>query len=486
MAFCTFSDGAAMFDATPIENLFLMEYMYDTPEQALKVYLYARMLALHPELGGSASDMALALHMSEDEVAEAFLYWERRGLVQGVGGNPPAYRILQLRSQTQSSGGSDVLDREIYANRDFNNRLQKLFGNHLIGRHELTKAAEWVNTLHYERDAAVRLAEYGIMTSRVKSPKPPSVFARMDRVAEEWSRQGVRTLQDVERAISREKTLTVARDALKKLGMSRQPSDPELDMVRRWTDEWGFTREQILAACEDTVSARNPTFKYLDSILENRRGEVPDHYEAVARLLKELNPQNARPAPDDLKRYAALLAAGFSPELILLAAVQCHRANKYRFEDLEWRLDVWRGDGVTTPEEAEAYMRRMAALSRELRELFRAGGAEDRRPKYGEIELYRRWKALYPADLIAFAAECAKHTGASVNYMDKLLSQWAEAGITTVDAARAEHAAHRAAAPEKEKPANPALDYTQREYKDEDFGDDFFVDLSKYAEGVGE
>ena len=34
-------------------------------------------------------------------------------------------------------------------------------------------------------------------------------------------------------------------------------------------------------------------------------------------------------------------------------------------------------------------------------------------------------------------------------------------------------------------PANPALEYAQREYKAEDFGDDFFVDLSRYGEGTG-
>ena len=31
---------------------------------------------------------------------------------------------------------------------------------------------------------------------------------------------------------------------------------------------------------------------------------------------------------------------------------------------------------------------------------------------------------------------------------------------------------------------NPALNFEQREYKDEDFGDDFFIDLDKYGEGT--
>ena len=31
--------------------------------------------------------------------------------------------------------------------------------------------------------------------------------------------------------------------------------------------------------------------------------------------------------------------------------------------------------------------------------------------------------------------------------------------------------------------SNPALNYVQREYGEEDFGDDFYIDLDKYGEG---
>ena len=51
MPFCSFSEGAAMFDVTPIENMFLLEYLPTAPDGFLRVYLHARMLCLHPELG---------------------------------------------------------------------------------------------------------------------------------------------------------------------------------------------------------------------------------------------------------------------------------------------------------------------------------------------------------------------------------------------------------------------------------------------------
>ena len=482
MSFCNFADGAALFDATPIENMFLMEYLYDAPAPALKVYLYARMLALHPELGGSMADLAKALRMEEDDVYDAFVYWERRELAQRLTDNPPTYAFLPLRGHAEPAAGN-ALDREMYANREFNSRLRRLFGDEFIGDHELRKAGDWINELKFDQEAILRMVEYGIQQSPRKNPKPPSVFKRVDKLAEAWSQKGIHTLEDVERAIAEESGVSaLAREVLQKLGKSRAPSEEELKAVQRWLEEWGYTPEEILDACKDTFSAGDPTMKYLDSILNNRRAETPALYAGLVETLRELNPRNAQPTPDQRERYKALLDAGFAPEMIRLAAVQCHRVNRDRFDDLEWRLNVWRKDGVSTPEGAETYMRQMAVLSRQLREVFRKAGS-DRRPGYGELETYRGWLDRYPDALIDFAAECSRNAGGSMAYMDKLLTQWAKDGVATVGAARAQHEAWRAgAAKAGAAPANPALDYAQREYRDEDFGDDFFVDLSQYAE----
>ena len=103
MSFCSFAGEAALFDVTPIENLFLIEHMFDAPAPALKVYLYARMLALHPELGDSLAEMARALRMGEEAVQEAFDYWERRGLVRRVADNPLAYELVMLHGQASAS-----------------------------------------------------------------------------------------------------------------------------------------------------------------------------------------------------------------------------------------------------------------------------------------------------------------------------------------------------------------------------------------------
>ena len=493
MSFCSFADGAAMFDSTPIENMFLMEYMYDAPAAALKVYLYARMLALHPELGGGIPDVAKALRLDEDEVFDAFGYWERRGLVVRLTDQPPTFALMSLR--LPDAAASTLLDREMYQNRDFNNALQKLFENTLIEQRDFRRAADWVNILHFDKDAVVRMVEYGIETSPTMSfknpraPKPHSVFERMNKKAEEWAAGGARTLEDVERLIAGETgELPLAREVLKKLGIARQPTEPEIQMVKRWTGELGFDRDQILAACDDTISARNPTLKYLNSILEARLTESPEVRQAVAEVLRELDPQAGPPTPDQLRSYQALTEAGFDLETVRLAAVQCHRKRKYRFSDLEWMLSEWRKAGVRSATEAEAYVNEMRVCAARMREVFRRAG-QDRRPTQGQVERDRAWRENWSDDMIDYAAECAAGASDTVAYMEKLLERWHEAGADTVEAAKAQREAWRAGGSgrpgEGAKPANPALDYAQRTYTDEDFGDDFFVDLSQYGKEDG-
>ena len=122
MPFCSFSKNAAMFDVTPIENMFLLEYLPTAPDGFLRVYLYARMLCLHPELGGEIADMARALRMEEEAVFNAFSYWERQGLVERLSDRPPTYALLPLKTHAapQKSG----MERDYYEYREFNASLQ--------------------------------------------------------------------------------------------------------------------------------------------------------------------------------------------------------------------------------------------------------------------------------------------------------------------------------------------------------------------------
>ena len=486
MAFFSFAEGSAMFDSTPIENLFLMDYLPVAPEGFLRVYLYARMLALHPELGGDLSETARALHMEEEAVFDAFSYWERQGLVRRVTDRPPTYELLPVRGDGAAVG---ALERDYYTYRDFNAELQALFGARVIEAHEHRIADDWLNVLGYDQDAALRLVKYGLETSRNPDRvRPASVFKRMDKLAVAWADRGCRTAEDVERAIAQEENIyPVAQAVLKRFSLSRQPTLDELDCVKRWVNDWHFAQEDVLDACGETVKSSKPSFAYLDAILKSRFEKSDAFFGELKEVLRELDNPQAQPTPDQLRRYAALRAAGFEADTVRLAAIQCHRKKKTRFEDVEWMLKEWAARGLYTRAAAEAYIDRMQRKVARVRALLELSGLE-RRPTMNDLTLYDGWQALHGEDVIEYAAQCARGMQMPVKYMEKLLAAWHEAGVRSVEEAKAQHEAARIApmpAAGSGKPgANPALDYAQREYKDEDYGDDFFFDVVKaYGNG---
>ena len=66
---------------TPVENLFINEYMTGAPGDYVKVYLLALMNA---ELGVSLSneDIAKQLAMNIEDVLKAWTYWENLGVIR--------------------------------------------------------------------------------------------------------------------------------------------------------------------------------------------------------------------------------------------------------------------------------------------------------------------------------------------------------------------------------------------------------------------
>lgn len=89
-----------------------------------------------------------------------------------------------------------------------------------------------------------------------------------------------------------------------------------------------------------------------------------------------------------------------------------------------------------------------------------------------------------PADVIRFAIDEGCANGAPRwSYVAAILRGYLRDGIRTVGDAKAAKAKHRTKL-DRSPQDNPALNFEQREYKDEDFGDDFFIDLDKYGEGT--
>lgn len=482
MPFCSFSDGAAMFDVTPIENMFLLEYLPTAPEGFLRVYLYARMLCLHPELGGEIADVAKALRMDEDAVFNAFAYWEKQGLVERLTDRPPSYAIRPIRGGDMQS----EMDRDYYAYRDFNASMQDLFGaEHLLQPNQYKLANDWLNVLGMSQEAVLKLLEYELKHG---GKQPASVFKRADKRAAEWADRGIRTLEDVEKAIAYDdRVYSMANMVMKQFSLRRHATVNELDCVRRWIGEWKLTEQDVLDACAQTTKSRSPTIGYLDAILRERaQTGGDDSFERTKDVLRELGAPQAVPTPEQVKKYRAWLDQGFEVEALQLAAKRCAGKGWHKFESLEDMLEQWAAEGVYSHAAAEAYLARMRQSYLEALNVMQAAGLS-RRPGAEDMKRCEAWKARFAPEIILFAAECARGMGKPMLYMEKVLASWEREGVSTLEGAREARERATAASKAKDAPRQQAApsNFQQRSYTKQETDKDYF-DLEKFFSEEGD
>jgi len=102
-----------------------------------------------------------------------------------------------------------------------------------------------------------------------------------------------------------------------------------------------------------------------------------------------------------------------------------------------------------------------------------------------QMQEFASYREDLPDDLIRHALDIAADNTRSWAYVKGILNRYLDEGIKTLADAEAQEAKRREQKRNgvgKAKEPNPALNYEQRTYTEKDFGDDFFVDLNKYAQ----
>ena len=130
------------FGVTPVENLFIQEYLPAARGDYVKVYLYALYTSAHPKKELSAAEIAQELGMPQSDVEGALRYWERRHLLVRLTDNPPAYQMKSPAQLLLSGEAGMEADSAFVA---FSEDIYALFGDRRKVRpSEIAQAYEWV------------------------------------------------------------------------------------------------------------------------------------------------------------------------------------------------------------------------------------------------------------------------------------------------------------------------------------------------------
>lgn len=278
--------------------------------------------------------------------------------------------------------------------------------------------------------------------------------------------------------------------ALNSVFTARTLSSTELRHMLDWVEVFGMDKDAMAAVAEYCVAMKGQkvSVNYMDAVAKSwaeagilTKEKAMEHIKAMAERAsgaqKLLNRWriSRKPTQDELNMYEKWTKGwGFDDESIQAACVEMTGAYKPSFNYLDAILESYRHSGAVSATEVDEYLKKKDAARETVRELtrliFERAGIK-RAPKSNEREQVERWNGEWnlPAELLLYAADCAKNSSTPFAQVRRLASQWHEDGVSTLSAARermqdADQSAKKGA---KKKDAR-ALRYSQRSYSDDD------------------
>ena len=472
-----FDETYPMFDVTPVDNQFILEYLPAASGDAVRVYLYGLMQCYHGQDTMTIEQMAREMNLTEDAILAAYRYWERKGLVRRIADHPPVFRYVSVKQAYFMGGGAAVPADEAYE--AFASALYGLFGNdrRLHGK-EVSQCYEWVEDLHLPADVVLHLIGH-MISLHGKNVSIKTIEKRATLLAEER----VTTVEDAQQVLGRDKAVwDGSRAVIRRFGKRRAPTEDEQAMYRTWHIDWGFSQDDILAACTETTKGE-PTFAYLGGILSRLHAK-----KSSARVAEALQQEQEQSAP--LKALLATMKlphvsinegtlavyndmrALYPDNIILMAGQECAKRGS-DFEGVMSTLKNWKRNGLETAADIQAYMKHVDELNDFLLMLYEVLGVSAK-PNAPDRKLVARWLEEYAFDP-GFVTQCAGFAigkGKPMLYLGALLEDFHKKGISTFEAAQRERDAFQQkqsapAAPRTTKTVEQQQ-YTQRDYADND------------------
>lgn len=256
---------------TVLENEFIDRYMPKANGEYVKVYL---MLLRHLDESASLpapSRLADLLECTEKDILRAFKYWEGQGLLEYKEEAPDRSLQAEVSPSEASltvapvSGTDKSVNTRKHGNRkEFKELLfvaEQYLGKTLSAT-DINAITYFYETLQMSADLIEYLIEYCVENGH-KS------IHYIQKVALSWHSQDIHTVEQAKtNSVLYNKNCYSILNAYGIKG--RAPAASEIAYIRKWHEEYAFSLEIILEACDRTMNMiHQPNFEYTDSILKN-------------------------------------------------------------------------------------------------------------------------------------------------------------------------------------------------------------------------
>lgn len=288
-------------NTTIVENDFIDNYMAKANGEYVKVYLLL-LRHLNANTGGlSICGLADCLECTEKDILRAFKHWSEEGLLKidyddagNICGLAVGKSVVGPKSEAQAVTQTDVELEPVVVkpatpkkvakvSSDNQEELRQLYfvAEQYMGKpltvNEIKKINYFFDSLNFSIDLIEYLIEYCVENGHRN-------MKYIETVAIAWSDAGIRTTEDAKMNTTLyTKNVYSILNAFGIKGRSAAPA--EICYIKKWTDEYGFSLDIILEACNRTITnTHKADFKYADSILNNWLTSGVHHLADISRL----------------------------------------------------------------------------------------------------------------------------------------------------------------------------------------------------------
>lgn len=313
---------------TVISNCFIDHYLADANDAQIKVYLYL-LRTLGAGQATSVSAIADKFNHTEKDVQRSLTYWEQKGLLSldyNAEGHLCGIRMRSPKAQSMEDTSSftpfvtlmpamphketaSVQNvKKTYEKPNYTLDQLKAFQadektselvfiaeqylKKTLSANDIRSILFLTDTLHFSNDLIDYLLQYCVQRGKKD-------FRYIEKVAINWAEENIKT--PTEACAYASKYDRNVYSVMNALGKSAAPTSKEVDFIKRWHDDWGFSLDIILEACERTVLATDRhRFEYADKILSSWKTSGVHHKKDIAEadsLFQKNKAVSAKKAP---------------------------------------------------------------------------------------------------------------------------------------------------------------------------------------------
>lgn len=273
---------------TPIENIFINDYMPMANGTYVKVYLIGYKYAYDRDYKIDLNNETIAKHLNIplEDVLRAWDFWQSKGIIEKIVIDKDSsvnYKVkflnlkqLYIKNNIKlfSTGKDKVVKNKnttedlIKANKipEINNMFNKI--DDIMGRQtvpmEKQKILSWITDYNMNPDVIEKAFSYGVERKGVRN------LNYVEGIVRNWYDEGLTNMEAVmEYFRQRDEKYYLYQKIMKALGLDKRPiRDDEIDLIDKWFEVYKFDLDLVLKACEADKNPI-PSIKYVNGILKS-------------------------------------------------------------------------------------------------------------------------------------------------------------------------------------------------------------------------